>query len=497
MSARYRKSTVERQSAKKLFSRLQLILFWVVIAAVLTGAAIDLVVTLQVVIDVILAFSVVYLTLRVVLHIASSLYEWLGVHPVSIDDPDLPTFTVFVPLYKEAEMLPSLVASMEALLYPKRLLQVLLLLEESDNETMAEAIGMELPDYFEIVPIPDMMPRGKPKALNVGLERATGVLSVIYDAEDEPKPDQLLKAVAGFREAEEEVACVQVPLSFKNDESTWRTRFYGTDYDVLFNKVLPGLAKLNLIPPLGGTSNHFRTPVLRRIAIAPNQLPQGAEGHGGWDPWNVTEDAELAGALAVHGQRIMMVDSVTDELAASGVMNAYRQRKRWLKGYLQTGLMYSRHPVEMIRQMGFMRWFVYILMMLGTPMSLLINPLTWGLTITYFATRSTFIESLFPAPVFYTGVTLMLAGNAFLFFQLVGSCVTHEKYGTIRFLPLAPLWWLFISWSAYGMLWELVRPSTRHVWNKTDHSKDLAKEIQRQAKKTEIDSDLDQILDPV
>jgi cellulose synthase/poly-beta-1,6-N-acetylglucosamine synthase-like glycosyltransferase len=428
----------------------------------------------------------------------------LGRIPVSINDPDLPTVTALIPLYKEAEMLPTIVASMEALQYPKDHFQALLLLEEDDTDTRFVAERMELPDYFEIVVIPDQKPKGKPKALNVGLARATGVLCVIFDAEDHPAPDQVLKAVAGFRESPEEVACVQAPLEFTNQGTNWRTRFYWTEYIVHFSRVLPGLAKLDLIPPLGGTSNYFQTSVLRRIAFDSEHLPKGAIGIPAWDAWNVTEDAELAGALYARGYRVRVIDSVTEEAAASGAINAYKQRKRWLKGYLQTALVYTRHPVEMIRQMGFVRWFVYILMMVGTPSSLLFNPLTWGLTIAYFVTRATymptavFIQGLFPAPLFYTGVLLMLVGNAFLFFQLVGACFEREGYSTLKYLLLAPLWWAFTSLSAYGVLWELARPSTRHAWNKTDHRKELLQQEQSQkVKKTGVDSDLEQILDIV
>jgi cellulose synthase/poly-beta-1,6-N-acetylglucosamine synthase-like glycosyltransferase len=500
MSARYRKSYVKRETATKLFGKMQMVVLLMAAALLVVGLVFLPVLTLQVIISAILLFGVLYLGFKIVLHFASKRYVTKhftasAIQPVSVDDPDLPTYTVFVPLYHEANMLNGLVENIGRLLYPQHLLQVLLLLEEDDDETRSEAIGMDLPECFEIVVIPNMKPRGKPKALNMGLAVAIGVLSVIYDAEDDPDPDQLLKVVAAFRAAPQDVAVFQARLNFWNEVSSWITRFYWTEYIVHFERILPGLAQLGLIPPLGGTSNHFRTEVLRRVAFSPEQLPQGAEGIGGWDPWNVTEDAELAGALAAHGYKIMMVDSVTQEEASSKAGVADKQRRRWLKGYLQTGLIYSRHPVERIRQMGFMRWFFYILMMMGTPVSLLLNPLTWGLTVAYFATRSTFIESLFPAPLFYTGIALIVIGNAFLFFQLVGACITHEGYGTLKYLLLAPVWWLFTSRSAYGVLWELARPSTRHQWNKTPHGQDTL--LRAEKKKTAISQDRNEILDAV
>ena len=51
------------------------------------------------------------------------------------------------------------------------------------------------------------------------------------------------------------------------------------EYTFWFDYMLPGLERLRLPIPLGGTSNHFRTATLRDL--------------GGWAPFNVTEDAHL------------------------------------------------------------------------------------------------------------------------------------------------------------------------------------------------------------
>jgi cellulose synthase/poly-beta-1,6-N-acetylglucosamine synthase-like glycosyltransferase len=353
---------------------------------------------------------------------------------------------------------------------------VLLLLEEDDDETRAEAIGLDLPPWFEVIVVPDVPPKGKPKALNIGLAHATGSLCVVYDAEDRPDPDQLLKAVAAFRQSPDDVACVQARLFFWNEDSSWITRFYWTEYVVHFEWVVAGLARMGLVPPLGGTSNHFRTSALHSIALPPALLPPGAEGTGAWDPWNVTEDAELAGALAMRGYRVEVIDSVTREEATARLRVADRQRRRWLKGYLQTGLVYTRSPLGAARQMGVRKWACYNLLMLGTPLSLFLNPVFWTLTVTYFATRSETIESLFPAPLFYSGLGLLVTGNLLLFYQLVGACLHRDGYGSVRYLLLVPVWWAFTSWSAYRVTIELCRPSTRHVWHKTTHGHDLSKE---------------------
>lgn len=448
----------------------------------------------------ILLFYVLFVGQKLLLGGVSFNYVAPSLGTVSVTDPDLPTYTIFAPLYHEANMLEKLVESLDKLQYPLERLEKILLVEEHDYETRAELAAMDLDASYKILLAPTIYVegtkkifKGKPKALNLGLAQATGAYCVIYDAEDRPEPDQLLKAVAVFRASSEDVACVQARLFFWNEASTWVTRFYWIEYVIHFEWVLPGLAKLGLIPPLGGTSNHFRTDVLRQIAIDHSKLPKGGEGIGGWDPYNVTEDAELAGALALHGYRIKMIDSVTYEEATAKLRIADPQRRRWLKGYLQTGLAYTRNPIRTARQMGFVRWFSYVLLMLGTPISLLLNPLMWGLTITYFITRSPVIESLFPPVLFYTGIVLTVAGNLLLFYQMVGACLHRHGFGSVKYLLLTPIWWAFTSWSAYRVMWDFARTSKRHEWDKTPHGHDLDKEATREAEAARLKANLDTV----
>jgi cellulose synthase/poly-beta-1,6-N-acetylglucosamine synthase-like glycosyltransferase len=470
-------SPIVRETARSLLSRGQAVGLAACVVLAVVGVIVHWRATTVVLICGALIFYCLHIGLKLAVQVAAVARRPGAERPPSTADSDLPRYTVLVPLYQEAHMLPRLVQSLAALDYPSELLQVLLLLEEDDSATRAEAVALALPPWFEVVVVPDLPPKGKPKALNVGLQHATGSLCVVYDAEDRPDPDQLRTAVATFRGSPDDVACLQARLVFWNEDTSWVTRFYWAEYVVHFEWVVAGLARLGLVAPLGGTSNHFRTSVLREIAFDPDKLPVGAEGVGAWDPWNVTEDAELAGALALHGYRVAMLDSVTSEEATARLGPADRQRRRWLKGFLQTGLVYTRSPLRTARRMGPMKWACYTLVTLGTPLSLLLNPIFWTLTVVYFTTRSATIEALFPAPLFYVGLLLLVGGNLLLFYQLVIACLHRESYGTVRYLLLVPLWWAFTSWSAYRVLLEVARPSTRHVWHKTPHGHDLSKEL--------------------
>ncbi len=445
-----------RGSARKVVSVGQLLVLGLVVGAVAVGFVIDRHRALLGVIASMLVFMLFFVGMKIAVWWASVHYQFHSRTVVDLNEPNLPKYTVLVPLFREANMVPLLLNRLSGLQYPRDRLQVILLLEEDDVETQAAAeAALDSGDhwYVEVLVVPAGVPQTKPRALNAGLEIADGTFVTIYDAEDRPDPFQLLKAVANFRHAPEKVACLQARLQFWNERASVITRFYRAEYCVHFEWILPGLAKLGLIEPLGGTSNHFRTEVVRNI--------------GGWDAYNVTEDADMAGALAIAGYQVQSFDSWTLEEASKRLRSADKQRRRWLMGYTVTGLVYTRNPIRQARQMGVKRWFFFNLFMLGTPFCLIINPLFWGMTIAYFVTGSPIIQHLWPAPLYIAGIILMIVGDLLLFYQMVFACVKQEGFSSVKYMLLLPFWWAFSSFSAYMMLYELVRHP--HRWNKTDH----------------------------
>ena len=312
---------------------------------------------------------------------------------------DLPPYTVLVPLHREGAMLPHLLARLDALDYPRDRLEVLLLIEATDGETIKALSGLGpagIPSHMYPVIVPKGHPQTKPRALNVGLNAAKGRYVVIYDAEDHPDADQLRKAAAAFAVLPDEVVCLQAKLNFYNARQTWLTRLFATDYILWYALVLPGLSRSSAFIPLGGTSNHFRITPLRRM--------------GGWDPWNVTEDADLGIRIGRSGLRVRMLDSTTWEEAVPRVRPWIRQRSRWIKGYMQTYLVHMRHPIRSLRDLGFAGMMDLQLLLGGTAFALLVNPIMWLLTALYIysATQGAngqpiaeFIRGMYPAPVYY------------------------------------------------------------------------------------------------
>jgi hypothetical protein len=312
---------------------------------------------------------------------------------------------------------------------------------------------MDLPDCFETLIVPDVGPAGKARACNHGLAHARGEYLVIYDAEDCPEPDQLATAVAVFAEQSSDVVCLQAKLNFFNRDHNLLTRWFTAEYSVWFDQLLPGLTFLDAPVPLGGTSNHFVTSGLRSL--------------GGWDVYNVTEDAELGMRIFMNGWKTAILDTTTYEEATSRQRIWVRQRSRWVKGYMQTYLAYMRHPLRLWRQLGSTGFGVFQLFFGANTLCLLLNPIYWVLVVVWFAARPHWIEAIFPRSVFYVALFGLFVGNAACVIAMVSGCYSRRNYGDVKWALLSPLYWLMMSLAAYKALAQLVYKPW--YWEKTEH----------------------------
>src|SRR5579864_904411 len=371
----------------------------------------------------------------------------------AVPDSELPTYTVLVPAYHEAEVVRHLVANVGRLEYPADRLEILLLVEADDAETI-DAIRDEDPgSQFQLVFVPPAEPRTKPKALNFGLTLARGELVAVYDAEDEPDPLQLRRAAVALRRLGPDVGCVQAKLSYSNPGQNLITRWFTIEYAMWFTFFLPGLASIGAPIPLGGTSNHFRRVVLRSL--------------GGWDPYNVTEDADLGIRMAREGYQVRVLESFTMEEANSDFVNWVKQRSRWYKGYLQTFFVHLRLPRELRRELGWKGLAHFCVFVGGTPVLAFLNPLFWFMTAIWFVVHPAFIQQIFPAPVYYIGLICWAFGNFLLGYLTLLSCRITRR-GELLWAALAvPLYWVMMSLAAAKASWQLVGSPT--FWEKTVH----------------------------
>ena len=382
-------------------------------------------------------------------------FDFTADQVAAIDERRLPRYTVLVPLFREAAVVPRLTTSLTMLDYPKSKLEILLLCEEEDDETIAAILDADLPPYFRLLIVPDSQPKTKPKACNYGIQQATGKFVVIYDAEDQPDPDQLKKALLAWERSDDNVACVQSKLDCFNAEQNLLTRLFATEYALWFDLLLPGLGASGAPIPLGGTSNHFD----REVLI----------GLGAWDPFSVTQDADLGLRLHRAGYRAVLLNSTTLEEANSRLRNWINQRSRWVKGYLQTYLVHMRHPIRLLREIGFSAWWSFQFVVGGTII-LVLNPILWVLTVLWLFAEAGVTGDPLPSFVYYAAALLLLVGNvAFTSIAVAGS-IRHRPFHLARYALLSPIYWGLISIGAWKGLYQLF--TKPFYWEKTEHGLD-------------------------
>lgn len=367
--------------------------------------------------------------------------------PARAEPPEgisLPVYTVLVPLYREARAVAGLARALSRLEWPASRLDLILLLEEGDTETAAAVDRAEWPAGTRTLVVPPGTPQTKPRALNYGLQYARGTMACIYDAEDRPHPRQLMAAYAAFSGGGADLACVQAPLAAYNHGQSWLALHWALEYAVQFGLLLPALSRMGLPILLGGTSNHFRMSALR--------------GVGGWDAWNVTEDADLGVRLARRGWRSGVIGLPTFEEAPETLGIWTAQRSRWLKGFLQTWCVMMRHPGRCARETGLVGFAMLQVMLLGTCLAALVHgPLCLLLLVWVIG---------FGASLPWPGLALLLAGygiNALALLVAPGPRGMARWWGALT-LPLYwPLHTLAALRAVYGWL------HTPHFWAKTPH----------------------------
>ncbi len=371
-----------------------------------------------------------------------------------LQDHELPRYTILVPLYKEASVVARLLDALERIDYPRAKLDIKLLIEADDPETRRAIERLSPGPVYDIVIAPPGHPRTKPRALNIGLASARGALLTVYDAEDEPDPWQLRRAAAAFAQSPESIACLQCPLTIDNARDSWLAGLFALDYASLFDVLDPGLARLNLPIPLGGTSNHFRVAALRRL-------------HG-WDAWNVTEDADMGVRLARMGYGVATLDAPTYEEAPARPAAWLAQRRRWMKGWMQTLIVHLRHPLRLVRELGVLRAAALTTMLAGGVLGPLVGPLYLALFI-----HDGFWGALF-APVTMADAlkstlwcAIALLGAVALLAPIFIGAKRRGLTGLLPLLPLLPLYQALLGLAAALALADLFRRP--HHWAKTTH----------------------------
>lgn len=363
-----------------------------------------------------------------------------------------PKVTILVPLFHEGAILPHLIKTLSNLDYPRESFEVKFLLEAVDEITAAAIAKITLPEFIECLTVPEDWLQTKPKAMNYALPFCDGEIIGVYDAEDRPESDQILKIVDHFMAAPADVACLQGYLDFYNSRHNWLARCFTMEYATWFRVILKGIQRLRIPIPLGGTTVFFRRDILEEI--------------GGWDAHNVTEDADLGMRLARFGYRCEMVNTTTWEEATARPLPWIRQRSRWLKGYAITWATHMRNPLKLWNDLGVVSFMGFQTIFLGGLSAFLAGPMFWALWLSYFGLPVIPIDTL-PFGLWWLFAGTLIVGQVTMFSVMFLAIWNRErKHLTPYFLAL-PFYWPLGTFAAYKAIAELFYAP--FYWDKTAH----------------------------
>ncbi len=399
-------------------------------------------------------FAVLSLAALIGLKLAAAIAALRPAAPEPCPPPDGidPTVSIIVALYRESDIAGRLVRRLARLDYPVDRLDVILAVEAGDHLTTDALARAELPPWMRIILVPEGEVKTKPRALNHALDHARGAIVGVYDAEDAPEPDQIRKVVARFQSSPPEVGCLQGILDYYNPRTNWLSRCFTIEYAGWFRLILPGIARLGLVVPLGGTTLFFRREVLEAL--------------GGWDAHNVTEDADLGLRLARHGYRTELIDTVTGEEANCRAVPWIKQRSRWIKGYMMTWAVHMRDPALLWRQLGPRAFLGVQVMFFGSFAQTLLAPLLWSFLIVPLGFAHPMLTALPPGAVWTVFGIFILSELVNLGVGIAG--LRRSRHGlSLWWVPTMKLYFPLATVAAYKALVELVtRP---FYWDKTSH----------------------------
>lgn len=368
---------------------------------------------------------------------------------------DWPRYTVLVPLKDEAHMVTGLITTLSKFDYPQDRLQIIFIIEEDDPLT-CRAVNKVLRPPFQQVVVPrsgETAPRTKPHALNIAMQRASGEIVTIYDAEDTPHPNQLKTAVRAFQK-NPHWGALQAPLDYHNTGDSWLSAQFGLEYAAQFHVWIPLMVRLRLPFPLGGTSNHIRRSALESIRNA----------HVYWDSYNVTEDADLSFRLSALGWDIGYITPPTQEEAVARLKPWTHQRTRWMKGFMQSWRVHMDSPLAPGGWRGARRQLT-LQLTLGSVLLAGFFHAPICLALLIWMGHSWVTQGVINFSPLVT-LSLVLGYGSGILIGAVGA-LRAGKPKLLLSLPVMPIYWLCLCPPSYRAAVEYIRRP--FYWAKTSH----------------------------
>ncbi|WP_238375013.1 glycosyltransferase [Vulcanisaeta thermophila] len=330
----------------------------------------------------------------------------------------LPRVSIVIPVRKEkASGIEKTLESILLQKYPRNLLDVLIIVDEDDKETLRNAQGV-ISRFTGLLNIRlvvnhDLRVRLKSSAMNTALRHVTSNIVGFYDADDVFPSDQVLNAVLLMMER----GYVAVGTRVYRFRSNVLGRLMYLETMIWYNAVIPFLKVTTGLIPLSGEGLFIRKDVVGSI------------------PHSMAEDSLLSMKLIRQGFKVGLLDSYVYELAPSGLLSFMKQRIRWNKGYAQNLVLMMRqgiNPSYLVRLLSF-----YLIMII--PSALIVVSSLGAMVITYMA----LINGGGPWTPILQLVIIMVASE-FIALYVIRDFIRESMY-MLESSILLPIYWLLVG----------------------------------------------------
>ncbi len=354
---------------------------------------------------------------------------------------EFPKFSIIVPTKNEESVIRRCLDGILNVDYPKDKIQIIVVDGKSDDKTykICSEFSEKYPENVQI--ICEKTVRGKPAALNLALPHISGDIVAVFDADSLPETDVLSKVAFYFND--KKIMAVQGRTTSINEKNNALTRVISMEEKAWFQALLSGREKLDLFVPLTGSCQFIRRNILEAL--------------GGWDENSLTEDVELALRLVEKKHLIKYAPDVcSGQETPSSLRPLVKQRVRWYRGYMETGLKYGRLLNTINRRT------VDAEISMAGPFIMVVSLLSY---INWFFAAIFFSQS---NPVInFTG--LVIALTAVSIFSIGIALAASEKPIRLRnilWIPFIYVYWLIQMFIAGWAFLKLVFRRKR-VWTKT------------------------------
>ncbi len=247
-------------------------------------------------------------------------------HQNSAKRTALPSFSIIIPVKNEENVIRRLLQAIGNLNYPQNKTEIIIVEDGSTDHTI-DVCTHFAKTYNNAKVLHQLTSNGKPSALNYGLKHAKGEIVAIFDADNVPAKDALLKAAAYFEKSA--VGAVQGRTLSINSQENMLTQFISYEEAVWCEAYLRGKDSLDLFVHFKGSCQFIRRHILQQLA--------------GFDENALSEDMELSARLTENGYNIRYGGDVCAwQESPSNLKMLFKQRTRWLRGTMEVAFKYGR-----------------------------------------------------------------------------------------------------------------------------------------------------------